>query len=757
MGEVYLAEDTELERKVAIKFLPQHLTKDQENVERFKREAKAAASLSHPNIITIYEINEFDGQIFIVMEYVDGKSLRDVINEHELRLEKIISLINQICEGLLQAHKEGIVHRDLKPENIIVGRDGRVRILDFGLAKLKGVSKLTKETSTLGTIHYMPPEQIQGKEVDHRSDIWSLGVLLYEMLTGEVPFQGEYEQAVTYAIMNEEPNISDADVPDKLKNMINNCLQKNPDDRYQEIKGFNYDLKGMGDKSSHDVASKDSTNKRLTYSSIIVSVLILIVLGYWLIPIRDSKKSSHDKQAWENSIAVLPFKDISPAKDQEFFANGVTEQIRANLSNLNRLKVIARTSIMKYKDTDKTEHQIGAELNVANILEGTASRIGNRIRVNAQLVKSEDGAQLWAENYDYNYEMDSIFTIYDDISEKIARKLLATLSPKDTKLIETYRPKSPEAYEAYLQGKFYLYKLTKLNAEKAIQFFHSTLEYQNDYAPAYSGLAEAYNIMSSFGWIPSKNGWIKSKDMAQKALSLDDNLAEAHTMLADVKYIYDWDWEGAEIEFKKAIEINPNYSTGHGWYAVFLSISGRHEEAINEIKLALELDPLFFRAKITAAIVYINARQYENAEEELLELKKLNAELPLVHFRLGLLYLIRNKFEDAIIELEKSMALAKDSTSVPVLAQAYALEGNKLKAKQLLDYWLYSEPKKIDATEVALIYLALGDKDKTFEWLKTAYELRDWHLFRLKVDPRYDPIRNDIRYTDLLYKVGLNP
>jgi serine/threonine protein kinase/Tfp pilus assembly protein PilF len=769
MGEVYLADDLKLERQVAIKFLPEHLTKDKENVERFKREAKAAAALNHPNIVTIYDVIEEEDQICIVMEYVDGKSLREILNtplrppliggesdistipSSEFRVPNALKIITQIAEGLSEAHKADIIHRDIKPENILIDSRGRVKILDFGLAKLKGISKLTKETSTLGTIHYMSPEQLQGKEVDNRSDIWSLGVVLYEMFTGEVPFKGEYEQAVIYAILNEDVKLSSTsqtNISNELVKIVSKCLQKNSADRYQSIQEF---LENLIKYQKGNKADKSNTNhllskRTITFFAILVAMILLVFI---FISIQSKEKKEFD------SIAVLPLKNISGNPDQEYFSDGMTEALITELSKLKSLKVISRTSIMQFKETDKTLPEIAEELNVNVLVEGSALIIGNQVKITAQLIDAEQDQHLWAE--DYVRDLRDILLLHKEVARTIALQVKSTLLPEEKLDFSEAKKVNPRAYEAYLKGKFYLHKFTKSDAEKAVQFFNSALKHQNDFALAYAGLAEAYNIMSCIRWISSKSGWMKSKEMALKALDIDNGLAEAHTMLAEVKYIYEWDWEGAEIEYKKAIEINPNYSTAHSWYAVFLSSMERHEEAIAEIKIAQELDPLFIRVKVTASIVFRNARQYERAEDQLLKLIHINAELPLAHFHLGKLYLITRRYEDAIFEIEKAFVLAKDSTRVPRLAQAYALKGNKIKARQLLDYWLRSKQEDIQSTEVALIYFALGEKEKTFEWLQKAYDLREIYLNRLKVDPRYDPIRNDKRYIDLLKKIGLTP
>ena len=516
MGEVYLADDLKLERKVAIKFLPEPLTKDRDNVERFEREAKAAAALNHPNIITIYDVLEVDSssatgrQLCIVMEYVDGKSLRELLNEYKLGIGKITDIISQISVGLQQAHQAGIVHRDIKPENIFVGRDGRVRILDFGLVKLKGVSKLTKETSTLGTIHYMSPEQTRGEAVDYRSDIWSLGVILYEMLTGQLPFTGDYDQAVMYAIANENPQPL-TELAVEWERIVKRTLAKDPQNRYQSVNELLSELERI--KKAGKTDSKYNL-KTIFLSVIILFVAIISVAVYvWLTQDRQST----DK--WENSIAVLPFDNISADPDQEYFCDGMTEQIITSLAKLNRLKVIGRTSVMKFKNTDKTLTEIGNELNVAHILEGSVRKYDNNIRVTAQLIKTEDGTHLWAEDYDR--QLENIFAIQDDLSEKISRVLFQKLSETDKATIKFKKPANTEAYDYFIRATYFLSKyehfLQIADLHKAEEMLKAAMDHDQNYAPIFAYLSDVYGTYLSEHpdkkeeYIPLQEKYIKNR------------------------------------------------------------------------------------------------------------------------------------------------------------------------------------------------------------------------------------------------------
>jgi serine/threonine protein kinase len=455
MGIVYKAQDLKLDRFVALKFLPQHLTSSDDEKQRFIHEAKAASTLEHNNICNIHEIDETeDGQLFISMAYYEGETLAKTIKEKPLPVEEAIDIAIQIAQGLAKAHEKEIVHRDIKPANIMLTKEGVVKVLDFGLAKLSTQTKLTKESTTLGTVSYMSPEQAKGDAVDYRTDIWSLGVIIYEMLTGQLPFQGEYESAVIYSIMNDtqEPVTGlRTGVPMELERIINKCLNKNPSDRYQHVDDLIVDLKGLRIESvSTSIPTKiehpAKSSKTVIMSVTVLSILILIVAGYFILIQRGEKNVSE----WENSIAVLPFADLSPEKDQEYFCDGMTEQIITNLTKLNGLKVIGRTSVMKFKNTKKTLPEIGKELNVTHILEGSIRKYGNSIRVTAQLINTEDGSHLWAEDYDR--ELENTFTIQDNISENISGVLLQKLSVEEVTEAKSQKPQNIEAWEYYLKG-----------------------------------------------------------------------------------------------------------------------------------------------------------------------------------------------------------------------------------------------------------------------------------------------------------------
>jgi len=605
MGEVYLAEDTALDRKVALKFLPPHYSSDSELIVRFKREAKAAASLNHPNIITVHEVAEHEGQSYIAMEYVEGKSLKDLISQKELSVNKVIEVARQICEGLQAAHQADIVHRDIKPANILLEKSGRVKIVDFGLAKLKDVTKLTKESSTMGTLSYMSPEQIQSAEVDHRSDVFSLGVVLYEMIAGQLPFKGEYEAAVSYSIMNEEPEPLaryKAGISDEMQRIVDKTLSKDTNTRYQSAADLLADLKGLSKEPTTAAAVRPGKKLFQSRHLIFAATGLLFALAVYIIfSLNNLKLFDTEKPAvvdtsvgqWQNSIAVLPFKNISPDPEQEYFCDGMTEQIITNLSQLQNLKVIARTSVMKFKNTEKIIPEIAKELRVANILEGSIRKVGNRIRVTAKLIQADEGYHLWA--MDYDRELDDIFAVQDDVSEAIAGALLTKITVKETEAIKTKGTKSVEAYEYYLKGSYFhlkkFWRTTRMeDFRKSEKMFKKAIELDPNYAEAYAELANLYNTYT-FQIEADKKYFDLQQSLIEKAFRLDPNSARVnlaksmvHAFLKETKQDYE--------SKKRALELKPNDSRNNRAMGSFLTRHGLHHQAINFFTKTVELDPL---------------------------------------------------------------------------------------------------------------------------------------------------------------------
>ena len=551
MGVVYKAQDTKLDRIVALKFLTRSLSCDPAAKERFISEAKAASALNHPNITTIHDISENKGAQFIIMEYIEGATLKE-LSSSELELKKFIEIAIQLCQGLQAAHQKQIIHRDIKSDNIKIAPGNRVKIMDFGPAKLKSATPLTKAGTTVGTVAYMSPEQAQGRELDQRTDVWSLGVVLYEMLTGKLPFRGEYEQAIIYSILNEEPEPVTSlrpTVPVELEQIVDKTMAKNVNQRYENADELLRDLR----------------------------------------QVQESLKAT-SATASSKSIAVLPLENISPDKENEYFSDGLTEEIIMNLSKIKDLKVISRTSAMHYKGTNKPLRQIAKELGVQYILEGSVRKHGSDLRITAQLIDAVQDAHLWAEKY--NGTLDDIFDIQEKVAEKIVEALKVELTTGEQQQLSRRYTDDTEAYQLYLRGRFFWSKRTEEGFERAIGYFNQSIEKDPNYALASVGLADAYILMGVYCYQRPHEVMPKARQAAQKALELDNKLAEAHASLAHMRMLYDWDWPGAEKQFQRAIELNPGYAPAHLWYSLTLSSIGRLEEALIEIKRAQELDPL---------------------------------------------------------------------------------------------------------------------------------------------------------------------
>lgn len=725
MGVVYKAEDTKLKRTVALKFLPPDLTRDPEANKRFIQEAQAASALDHANICTIHEINEtHDGQMFICMAYYEGESLQEKIERGPLKLEEALNFAIQTAEGLQEAHQKGIVHRDIKPANIMVTLRGQVKIMDFGLAKLASQTKLTKVGTTLGTAAYMSPEQARGEVVDYRTDIWSLGVVLHEMLTGGLPFKGEYEQAVVYSILNEDPpplTTLRQEVSVELDYLVNKALAKQPGERYKTADGLKTALTKV--KKALEIKAVE----------------------------EDHSESS------KPSIAVLPFTDLSAEKDQEYFCDGMAEEIINALTHVEGLHVVARTSAFAFKDKCEDIREIGKKLNVKTLLEGSVRKSDNRLRIVAQLVNVADGYHLWSEKYDR--KMDDIFAVQDEISLEIVNKLKIKLAAGEKTLLTKRYTEDLEAYNLYLKGRWYWNKFTEKGFKRGIEYFQRAIEKDPTYALAYAGIADCHIWLGWYNYLLPKEEFPRAKAVAEKALEIDDNLSEAHTSLAWIRMSYDWEWSSAESEFKRAIELNPGYANAHFFYSVYLAAMGRHDESIVEAKRAQVLDPLALMISANLGMRFYYARQYDRAIEQFQRTLEMDANYVVAHLYMAFPCAQKGIYNEAITKVQKAIELLGkvNSLFLASLGLIYSLSGDHNEAKKVLNELLeLSKQEYVSSFFIALLYVGLNQKNKAFEWLEKAYGGRDHMLVWLKVEPILDSLRSDKRYIALLKRMGLD-
>jgi len=683
MGVVYKAEDTKLQRFVAIKILPPHLNADEEATRRFIHEARAASSLDHSNIGTIYEINETgDGQTFIVMAHYEGETLRERIDGGNISVDEALDITSQVVSGLARAHEKGIVHRDIKPSNVIVTERGEVKIIDFGLAKLTARTKITRDGSALGTVAYMSPEQARGKEVDHRTDIWSLGVLLYETITGQKPFEGEYDQAVMYSILNDEPTEIKklrSDVPAGIEKIINNALAKSPEKRYQRIEELAVDLQSVREK----FMSKTSVEKLFRV---------------------------------KHSIAVLPFVDMSPQKDQEYFCDGLAEELINALTHIKSLHVVARTSAFAFKEGTHDVREIGEKLNVDTVLEGSIRKAGERLRITAQLVSAADGYHLWSEKYDRKLE--DIFAIQDEISLAIVDKLkIELLGEEASRLVEK-------------RGE---------GLKRAVEYFGQAVEKDPSYAEAYAGIADSYNNLAFYGYMPSREAIPIARENAKKALEIDNTLADAHSALGYIHEFFDWNLSTAEREYKRAIELNPACTQAHYWYATLLLFTNRFPQALQQNEQAISVDPLSVHAHAQYGWNLIGMLEFDQAEEKLKRVLELNPDYVLAHWLLGWIYDLTSKDDEAIAKLQKAVELSGNNLwMLSTLGGAYGKVGRTAEAREVL-----AELRE------------RSELEETLTWLEKAYEDRELWLFVMAMvwDPSFERVQDDPRFKEFIEKV----
>jgi serine/threonine-protein kinase len=791
MGEVYLAHDTKLSRRVALKFLPSSFIEDKDRLQRFEQEARAASALNHPNILTIHEIGEAVGETFIATEYVDGATLRHRIIEGRMRISEGLGIAEQVASALVAAHTEGIIHRDIKPDNLMLRRDGIVKVLDFGLAKLSNTlpsapGSSTNEASTaihiktlpgmvLGTVAYMSPEQARGLAVDTRTDIWSLAVVLYEMLTGRLPFEGETASDVISMILYKEPEPVTHyahEVPLELERIISKALSKNQDERYQTSKELQIDLRnleaelefeakrgsasveahGLMNQPRADVSQMTVATSPLTQAevpgksnySFKPRIVLLGVAGMLFIAGAVLAYLHYYRTTTAiNSLAVLPFVNSSKEQNIEVLSDGITDSLIDSLSQLPNMRMVAHASVFRYKGREVDAQQAARELNVQAILVGRVTQIGDDLSINAELIDVGTNTHVWGGQF--TVRPTDILKAQAELTGEISSSLRMRLSAaQQTQLAKRY-PDDTKAYQLYMTGRSYWNLRTAMGSEKAREYFNQAIALDPNYALAYAGVADTYILP------PSDHREIampKAVEYAQKALAIDDGLPEAHTSLGFVKFNYEFDWAGAEREFKRAIELNPNYATAHQFYSACLNSQGRIDESLSEVNRALELDPLSMAINWHRGTILYFAHRNDEAIDQFRKTIQMFPKSTLAHGGLVLAYLQKRDFTNAIAEVQ---VLGEPNVE---LARVYALSGKKDEAKKLLNEFI--QRPDFDPYGIALIYAELGDKDNAQEWLEKAYEHRSFALCELKMDPVFDGLHSDLRFAALLHRMGLS-
>ena len=757
MGVVYKAEDTKLRRTVALKFLPPELTHIPEVNERFTREAQAAAALDHPNICTVYEFDQADKTSFISMAYIEGQSLKEKIASGPFELDEALNIATQVAEGLQEAHKKGIVHRDIKSANIMVTENKQAKIMDFGLARITESTLVTQEGMTMGTVTYMSPEQARGEEVDFRTDIWSLGVVLYEMLTGKLPFKGEHEQAIVHSILKEKPEpVTDSkpDIPVSIEQVVSKALEKNPEKRYQQVEDLLDDLKSISAgivpeeiKSRLRKAKLRKRKRAILYAGVAGLIIIATVIALSLF--------TGPAEAID-SIAVLPLENLTGDVEQNYFVDGVTDELIGQLAQISGLRrVISRTSVMKYKDTDKSLPEIAQELNVDAVVEGTVYQVGERVRIRVQLIDAlPEERNLWAHTYERAGT--EVLAMYNEVARAIVNEVQITLTSKEETRLASALQINPQAYEAYLKGMSHLYKLTPPELDAALYYFEQALEIDPNYALAYTGISFVWIGRQQMGLLIPSEATPKAKEAAQRALELDDTLAEVHYTLGIIRTWSDWDWEGGEQAFKRALELKPNYAEALVYYSNLLCYMDRLDEALTMAERAVQLDPLNSIILTISVTVLEYLRRFDDIIERCQKALQTSPNDPVGHNGLWCGYYMKGMYEESLKSAKAFFTGLGMAPIAEAMAQGYEEDGYSGAMTSAAEIMAaFSKQTYVSPYFIAQMYAFAGDKENSMEWLERAYEMRD-PIMPYVSCPYFDLLDDDPHYQDLLRRMNLS-
>jgi serine/threonine protein kinase/tetratricopeptide (TPR) repeat protein len=764
MGVVYRARDTHLDRLVAIKVLRPDAVANPERKRRFVQEAKSASALNHPNIIHIYDISNDDGADYIAMEYVAGQPLDRLLGPSGLPRTDALKYATQVADALAAAHEAGIVHRDLKPANVMVTGKGHVKLVDFGLAKLTEPDAAvdsaatrtqvaqTEEGALLGTVAYMSPEQAQGAKVDGRSDIFSFGAMLYEMLTGRRPFSRRTPIETLAAILRDDP--PPAGAGPELDRLIARCLAKDLAERFQSAHDLAFALRSIQESGTQPSAppAAPPLDRRLGRGPRLAAaaaalLLVLAASVWWFVAHRNPPIES---------LAVLPFVNPGSDPNTEYLSEGLSESLITGLSRVPHLKVKSRDTVFRYQRRDKDAQQVGRDLGVRAVLTGRVVQRGDALAISAELVDASDGNVLWRDQYDRRTA--DLLATQQQISKEITQQLRLRLTGKDQQRLARAAPRNPEAYRLYLQGRYWWTRRTEDAVRKSADYFQQAIDKDASYAPAWGGLADAFLILGGYGWLPAAEAFPKARTAASRAIELDNTLAEPHTSLANVKDQYEWDWPAAQREYQQAIDLNPDYGFGHHNYAFYLAVMGRFPEALAESRRARELEPLAPSINSGAIILHYYARQYDQAVRQAKIALEVDPSFYLTHNALGMTYALQGKAPEAMAELEQALQLShRSGTALSYAGGTAAFLGRREEARKLLQELLDLSPKIFVAPHLpAMIYASLGEKNQAFAFFERALQEKSIDPIHFR-DPMLDGLRSDPRFQSMLRRMGLPP